>query len=114
MFPSQKEVLNYLLEVAERYGVDRHFKGGIEWVGATWHEKKKLWEIVLMDIKTRQKFTQECQVLISAVGGLVNPQNIDIPGAERFQGTILHTARWMDGLDLSNKRVALIGNGGDF
>lgn len=93
--------------------MNRHFKGGMEWIAADWRENSHTWVVTLKDIQTKQIFRQECQVLISAVGGLVNPQEISIPGAERFQGTIIHTARWKKGLDLTNKHVAVIGNGGE-
>lgn len=112
MFPPQAEILQYLLTVAKEYSVDQHFRGGMEWIAAEWQEKSQTWVVKLKDIQTRQTFRQECQVLISAVGGLVNPQEISIPGAERFRGEIIHTARWNKGLDLTNKHVAVIGNGG--
>lgn len=112
MFPSQAEILQYLLEVAKEYSVDRHFKGGMEWTAADWQEKSQIWVVTLKDIQTKQVFKQECQVLISAVGGLVNPQEISIPGAERFRGEMIHTARWKKGLDLTKKHVGVIGNGG--
>ncbi|KUL81484.1 hypothetical protein ZTR_09397 [Talaromyces verruculosus] len=111
MFPPQAEILQYLLTVSKEYSVDQHFKGGKEWVAADWQEKSHTWVVTLKDIETKQSFKQECQVLISAVGGLVNPQEISIPGSECFQGTIIHTARWKKDLDLTNKHVAVIGNG---
>lgn len=113
MFPPQAEILQYLLKVSKEYSVDRHFKGGMEWVAAGWQEKSQTWVVTLKDTQTKQSFKQECQVLISAVGGLVNPQEISIPGSECFQGTIIHTARWKKDLDLTNKHVAVIGNGGE-
>jgi cation diffusion facilitator CzcD-associated flavoprotein CzcO len=113
MFPPQAEILQYLLTVSKEYSVEQHFKGGMEWVDADWQEKSYTWVVTLKDIQTKQSFKQECQVLISAVGGLVNPQEISIPGSECFQGTIIHTARWKKDLDLTNKHVAVIGNGGE-
>jgi cation diffusion facilitator CzcD-associated flavoprotein CzcO len=112
MFPPQEEILNYLSTVVQQYCVNQHFTGGVEWTGATWHEKTQTWSVTLQDIQTNEVFTQECQILISAVGGLVNPQELKIPGAEQFQGEIIHTAKWKTGFDLTNKRVAVIGNGG--
>ncbi len=35
----------------------------------------------------------------------------DIEGLDTFQGNVIHTARWPDDLDLSDKRVAVIGTG---
>lgn len=113
LFPSQAEILQYLLKVAKDYSVDQRFKGGMEWIAADWQEKSHTWVVTLEDIQTKQIFKQECQVLISAVGGLVNPQEISISGAERFQGPIIHTARWKKGIDLTHKHVAVIGNGGE-
>ncbi|PYI00080.1 putative monooxygenase [Aspergillus ellipticus CBS 707.79] len=111
VFPSQSEILAYLTSVATEYGVDRHFTGGIEWTGAIWQEKTQTWTLTLQDIRTGSSFTQECQILISAVGGVVNPHDITIPGAETFKGQIIHTARWRHDVDLTNKHVAVIGNG---
>ncbi|KAL4783784.1 hypothetical protein BJX76DRAFT_348339 [Aspergillus varians] len=111
MFPAQPEILSYLSAVVKRYGVDQHFTDKTEWVGAVWREKSHTWMVTLQGVETGQLFTQECQVLISAVGGLVNPQEFRVPGAERFRGEIIHTARWRDGVDLTNKHMAVIGNG---
>lgn len=112
MFPPQTEILNYLSSVVKQYRVDQHFTGNVEWIGATWQERTHTWIVQLRNTKTGQEFMQECQVLISAVGGLVNPQDIKIPGAESFQGEIIHTSRWKDEVNLTNKHVAVIGNGG--
>ncbi|PTU22056.1 hypothetical protein P175DRAFT_0508923 [Aspergillus ochraceoroseus IBT 24754] len=110
-FPPQAEILHYLSTVATQYGVDQHFMGQVEWTGATWQEKTQTWVVSFRDLETKQWFVQECQILVSAVGGLVNPQELKVPGAERFQGHIIHTARWDHGVDLTDKRVAVIGNG---
>ncbi|KAJ5902026.1 hypothetical protein N7495_002554 [Penicillium taxi] len=111
VFPPQAEILEYLTSVIERYSVNNHFTGGQEWVRAIWREKTKTWLAAFQDITTGEFFTQECQILISAVGGLVNPQEFKMPGVERFQGEIIHTARWNHDVDLTNKKVAVIGNG---
>ncbi|KAL3479650.1 hypothetical protein BJX99DRAFT_268015 [Aspergillus californicus] len=111
MFPPQTEILNYLSSVVKEYRIDQRFTGNVEWIGATWQERTHTWTVQLRDTKSGQEFMQECQVLISAVGGLVNPQDLKIPGAECFQGEIIHTSRWKDGVNLANKHVAVIGNG---
>ncbi|OJJ47351.1 hypothetical protein ASPZODRAFT_151843 [Penicilliopsis zonata CBS 506.65] len=110
MFPSQPEILDYLTRVARQYGVDRHFRGSTEWKGACWHEKTQSWTVELQDLQTGKLFTRECSILISAVGGIVNPNTLNVKGVDSFQGEILHTARWRD-IDLRDKNVAVIGNG---
>jgi cation diffusion facilitator CzcD-associated flavoprotein CzcO len=45
------------------------------------------------------------------MGGLSEPSIPDIAGAGEFEGPAFHTARWDHGVDLSGKRVAVIGTG---
>ena len=53
------------------------------------------------------------KVLISAVGGLVEPKGWpeNIPGRETFEGDIFHSARWNHDVDLSGKDVIVVGTG---
>ncbi len=53
------------------------------------------------------------KVLISCVGGLVepNPWPQGIPGHETFTGDIFHSARWRYDIDLRDKNVVVIGSG---
>ena len=50
-------------------------------------------------------------VLVSAMGGLTEPAEPDIPGLETFEGTRFHSATWDHEHDLSGERVASIGTG---
>jgi 4-hydroxyacetophenone monooxygenase len=49
--------------------------------------------------------------VVTAVGILNQPKLPDVPGLERFQGPSFHSSSWPGGLDLSGKRVAVIGSG---
>ncbi|MEM6664549.1 MAG: NAD(P)/FAD-dependent oxidoreductase, partial [Pseudomonadota bacterium] len=49
--------------------------------------------------------------LISAIGPLSLPRFPDFPGAGDFQGRVFHSNRWPSDLDLTEKRVAVIGTG---
>ena len=53
------------------------------------------------------------KILISAVGGLVEPKTWPekIPGRENFQGEIFHSARWRYDVDLKDKEVIVVGTG---
>ena len=49
--------------------------------------------------------------MFSAIG-IFNPMKLpDIPGLDQFEGPAFHTAQWPADLDLTGKRVAIIGNG---
>ena len=49
--------------------------------------------------------------VVSATGILHHPAYPDIPGLESFGGDSWHTARWNHDVDLSGKRVGIIGTG---
>ncbi|ORB76690.1 monooxygenase, partial [Mycobacterium timonense] len=50
-------------------------------------------------------------VVISAVGLFNKPKIPDIAGMDRFTGPMFHTAQWPEDLDVTGKRVAVIGTG---
>ena len=81
------------------------------WDGATWQEGTKTWIVRLHNVQTGEAFNQECNVVISAVGGLVNPNPCTIPGLDTFQGSVAHTARWRKDIIVDDKNVVVIGNG---
>jgi 4-hydroxyacetophenone monooxygenase len=49
--------------------------------------------------------------VISAVGQLNRPALPEIDGLDQFTGLSFHSAQWPEHLDLTGKRVAVIGNG---
>ena len=51
------------------------------------------------------------RAVISAVGQLNRPNLPDIPGRDDFAGPSFHSAQWDHSVDLTGKRVALIGAG---
>ncbi len=52
------------------------------------------------------------RAVITAVGQLNRPALPDIEGADSFAGPAFHSAAWDHSVDLTGKRVALIGAGG--
>ncbi len=106
MFAEQKEILEYLKGVADRYGVRPHIRFGCKVTGARWNDRRGQWKIELEDGRT---FTSK--VLIAGSGGLSRPAFPVIPGQDVYRGPAFHTARWDHSFDLTNKSVAVIGTG---
>lgn len=52
----------------------------------------------------------EADVVISALGGLHEPNIPDFAGAGSFKGPVFHTAQWRHDVDLTGKRVAIVGS----
>jgi cation diffusion facilitator CzcD-associated flavoprotein CzcO len=105
-FPPQDEILDYLWEVARKYGVLKKIRFGTEVTEARFDEDAALWRV-----STSGGDQVSARVLISACGQLNRPVMPPIPGIDSFTGTSFHSARWDHGTDLTGKRVGVIGTG---
>ncbi|KAI9371626.1 hypothetical protein BJX61DRAFT_548160 [Aspergillus egyptiacus] len=115
-YPSQEEILNYLTQVAERYGLYKYVRFNSEVKEARWDDETAKWKIrveVSGDKKSQyaSSYVLGSDFLVSAVGQLNSPQIPSIPGLKSFGGKMMHSARWDWTYNYENKRVAVIGNG---
>jgi cation diffusion facilitator CzcD-associated flavoprotein CzcO len=98
------EIRNYLHWCAEEEGVLPRIRFGTaaeraEWDGERWH------------VTTSAGDVEVGRYLISGLGGLHTPNVPDIPGLGSFAGAAFHTARWDHTVDLTGKRVGMVGTG---
>jgi cation diffusion facilitator CzcD-associated flavoprotein CzcO len=104
-FSPQQEIHAYLQDVAQQAGVLDRFHFGVSVEDAAWDETDQQWTV------TTTAGTIVADVVISGSGGLSEPKNPEITGIDDFAGEIFHTARWNHDVDLTGKRVAVIGTG---
>ena len=104
-YSAQPEIREYLQQTADRFGLRPYIRTGIAVQSATWSEGQGRWTL-----ETNAE-TITCEVFISAVGPLTEPSWPEVPGLDRFEGTLMHSARWDHDLDLRGKRVASVGTG---
>lgn len=109
-FARGPEVKAYLQHIAEKFGVMDHVKLGHDLVEARFDDETKLWHVTfrLADGSTVSRYVN---VIVSAAGLFANPNLPTFPGIEDFGGMVIHPSQWPDGIDLGDKRVAVIGNG---
>ncbi len=105
-FSQQPAILDYIRAVADKYDVRRHIRLGVEVEAATYDDAAGTWDVVL---STGERETFD--VFVSAVGQLSRPGFAPIPGRESFEGPSFHSAEWRHDVDLTGKRVAVIGTG---
>ena len=114
-YSHQPEIHRYINDVADRFGVRDKARFGVEVTRAAWSESQQRWLIDTVpagtDPSAAAVTTYRAQHLIGAVGPLCEPNLPDIDGIESFGGTVMHSARWDDDVELSGKRVAVIGTG---
>lgn len=105
-FAPGPELKRYAEHVAEKYDVRRHMRFGVTVDGARWDEESSTWQVNLRDGETVAG-----RFLLTATGFLSQPKLPDIAGIEDFAGTVVHTTRWDDDVELTGKRVGIIGTG---
>lgn len=104
-FAAQPEILAYLRHVADRFDLRRHYRFGVDVVGAAFEGGH--WQV---DTATGQ--SHAAQFLLCATGCLSALNRPDIPGVQDFSGEVYFTAAWpREDPDLRGKRVGLIGTG---
>ena len=102
----QPEILDYLQVTAKRYQLDSHFRFNTGVEKCVWDEPSQCYNVT-----TKDGQTSEFEVVVSAVGLLNHPTYPNWPGLEKFQGPKFHTSRWQHDVDLTGKRVAIVGTG---
>ncbi len=105
MYSPQHEIRDYLRRCAERFGILPYIQWNSELQDASWSEEEQRWKI------TTAQGPLTADLLILGNGPLSEPSWPTIPGIERFEGTMFHSARWKHDYDLTGKRVAVIGTG---
>jgi cyclohexanone monooxygenase len=102
----QPDVLAYLEHVVERFDLARDIQLDTEVTGAVFDEETDLWRVT-----TSTGRTATCRYLVNALGLLAKSNIPDIPGLHDFAGRLVHTNAWPDDLDITGKRVGVIGTG---
>ena len=105
VYSPQQEIWEYTRKVAEDAQVLDRFVFDTAVLDATWDEAAQRWRV------TTTGGTYAARTVISGSGGLSEPRLPEIDGIEGFQGEIFHSARWDHDVDLTGKRVAVIGTG---
>ncbi len=100
------EILAYLERISDGYGITPHLRLGTEVTGADFDAESGRWTIT-----TESGERHEFDILVTACGQLTRPATPPIPGAAAFAGPAFHSAEWDHDLDLTGKRVAVIGTG---
>ncbi|KAF5703336.1 4-hydroxyacetophenone monooxygenase [Fusarium mundagurra] len=115
-YPEQKEILSYIQDVAQKYGLYKFVRFGSEVTAAEWNSKANEWNVGIQVLAGKEaefcaRYTIKTNFLIAGVGQLNEPFWPKVSGQESFQGKVMHSARWDWSYDLAGKRVGIIGNG---
>jgi cation diffusion facilitator CzcD-associated flavoprotein CzcO len=98
------EILGYVEDVARRFGIMEHIRFGQE-------VSRCAFENAQWRVETTAGVRDVADVVIAATGVTHHPNIPPLPGLDSFAGTCVHSARWPSDLDISGKRVGVIGTG---
>ncbi len=99
------EIQDYLRDVADREELGDKLRLRTPMLGAAWDAETSVWHI---DTGAEELVARS---LVLACGRLTEPFVPSIPGLESFAGPLFHSARWNHDIDLTGKRVAVVGTG---
>lgn len=108
-YPTGPEFLSYLSRVTDKYGLRDRIRFNTKVSGAEWDEGRKIWTV--QAIRNGKAERHECNVLIMAVGPNNAPNFPKVKNLEAFAGPVIHSAQWNHSVDLSGKKVVLVGTG---
>lgn len=108
-FCTQDVLLEYFRDFAKEFGLQDHIRFNTEVEAVTWDEERARW--ILTASGPEGEETAEYTMLVSAVGQLNRPSFPSIPGRTSYAGPAFHSAQWDHSVELSGKRVAVIGTG---
>ena len=104
-YSAQPEIRDYLERCADDLGLRPFIRTGVEVHGAEWDASVGRWRV------RTSAGEYSAQLLVSAVGPITEPRLPEVPGLDRFEGTVMHSSRWDHRHDLTGERVASVGTG---
>lgn len=109
-YPQGAEYQRYLIKLADKHRLRDRTRFQTEVEALWWDEERNQWQIHSVDTEGRRDTTY-ASVVVTAAGYLNRPRWPDLKGRETFAGRSIHSAHWDSSLDLTGKRVAIIGAG---
>jgi cation diffusion facilitator CzcD-associated flavoprotein CzcO len=104
-YGTQPEVLAYLEDCVERFGLTSHIRLETRVESARWDDAGAYWKLA-----TGGGEELAVDILVGASGLFNQPVMPNIAGLDSFAGTVFHSARWNHGHDLTGEAVAVIGS----
>jgi cation diffusion facilitator CzcD-associated flavoprotein CzcO len=107
------EIQAYLGEVLDEHDLARHVRYHHRIESASWSGEENRWTVVVTRTDTGETLRLTTGFLWMCQGYYRHAQGYtpDWPGLDRFSGRVVHPQTWPDDLDLTGRRVLVIGSG---
>ena len=108
-----QEILTYMGEVIDENDLAKHIRYKHKILSATWSSQDNLWTVVAQKTDTGEASRFTCNFLWMCQGYYKHEKGYtpDWPGLDSYKGQIIHPQTWPKDIDLTGKRVIVIGSG---
>ena len=106
-------IRSYIEDTAAEEGIDEHIRFEHRIVRADWSSDDARWNVVAERTDTGETVELTCGFLFSCSGYYRYDHGYqpDFPGADRFQGDLVHPQHWPEDLEIAGKKAVVIGSG---
>jgi len=101
----QPQILQYINHVADKHNLRDHILFDEEVISATWLQESCIW-----NVQTTAGKKYQSSSIITAIGQLHHPSIPKFKNIDNLSIPYFHSARWNHDVDLTGKRVGVIGN----
>lgn len=109
-YPRGGEYRDYLDGVAHKFRIFDQIDFNTSFEGSTWDDKAKEW--VVNCRRDGEDVTYRAKAVIMALGFLTRPAfPNNVEGLDRFEGPLMHGGYWNDSVDLTDKKIVVVGTG---
>ncbi|MBJ7451591.1 MAG: NAD(P)/FAD-dependent oxidoreductase [Blastococcus sp.] len=107
------EILKYLDEVIAEDDLTRHIRFRHQVSAAEWSTEDRRWTVHVTRLDTGEelRFTTGFLWMCQGYYNHGRPHRPEWPGMDHYQGLVIHPQQWPDDLDLTGKRVVVVGSG---
>ena len=106
-------ILAYVRATAHELGVEPHVRLHHRVVSADWSSADARWTVLVERADTGERLRMTCSFLFSCTGyyRYDHGHEPEFAGRESFAGPVVHPQHWPAALDVSHRRVVVIGSG---
>ncbi|EWT02365.1 oxidoreductase [Intrasporangium oryzae NRRL B-24470] len=105
------QILDYVRRTAAKYGIDKRIRFRHRVVAADWSSEDARWTVTVETGGGEQRLTCGFLYLCSGYYDYEQGHAPVFPGQDDFAGRIVHPQFWPEDLDVSGKKVVVIGSG---
>lgn len=105
-FAGQAEILDYIENTVDRFGVRHRIRTGHDVSQLTWDDAISKWTLSFVG-----GMTATADFVVAALGQMSTPAIPALPGTDTFSGELVHTAQWRDDLVLDDRDIVVLGAG---